>query len=68
MALELRDFVLEEAPEVAEKVAFDALCYYKAEAAIRCDRGGTSASSEYAATACAWASFTERFCPIRSTC
>lgn len=29
LAIELRDFVLEVAPEAAEKVAFHALCYYK---------------------------------------
>ena len=29
LALELRDFVLEVAPEVAETIAFNALCYYK---------------------------------------
>ena len=29
LALELRDFVLKTAPEVAEKVAFHSLCYYK---------------------------------------
>ena len=29
LALELRDFVLEVAPELAETVAFNSLCYYK---------------------------------------
>ena len=29
LAIELRDFVLEVAPEAAEKVAFHSLCYYK---------------------------------------
>jgi hypothetical protein len=29
LALELRDFVLRVAPEVAETIAFHALCYYK---------------------------------------
>lgn len=29
LALELRDLVLEAGPELAEKVAFNALCYYK---------------------------------------
>ena len=29
LALELRDFVLETFPELAETIAFNALCYYK---------------------------------------
>ena len=31
LALELRDFVLETAPELAETIAFNALCYFKPE-------------------------------------
>ncbi len=31
VALELRDFVLETAPELAETIAFNALCYFKPE-------------------------------------
>ena len=31
LALELREFVLKAAPEVDEKIAFHALCYYKSD-------------------------------------